>query len=425
MTEAFVDQVLRLFEETADHIKLDKRVRVVLREPKRTVEFSIPVPMDDGTVSLFRGYRVQHNDVLGPYKGGIRFSPEVDIHEVRGLAMLMTWKTSLLRLSFGGAKGGVTVDPHKLSESELERLSRGYIDGVYPILGPERDIPAPDLGTTPQVMAWMMDEYSRLSGYSVPASVTGKPVELGGVKARLVSTGFGGAVVLRAFLKDRNFRETTVAVQGFGNVGSNVAKYLARFGFRVVAVSDSKGGIYHEQGIDIEEELRHQKETGKLNSAGRCWPLLTERANRPVKCDMVTNEELLELPVDVLIPAAVEGVVSKENAKKVQAKVVLEMANAPVTEEAEGMLVDMDIVAIPDILANAGGVVGSYFEWAQNFEKLPWQEKTFLGRLERSMEGAFKQVRYVAKEQDVDLRKAAHIVALSRLSEAVLARGFM
>lgn len=422
MTEGFVSQVLKTFDSTAAAIDLDPRVHAVLRESKRIVEFAIPVPMDDQTVKVFRGYRVQHNDVLGPYKGGIRFAPNVDMHEVQGLAMLMTWKTAVLRLPFGGAKGGITVDPDMLSDGELERLSRGYIDAAYQVIGPEADIPAPDLGTNPRIMAWMMDQYSRLTGHAVPAAVTGKPVSLGGVKARLVSTGYGGSVLLRKFL-DGNTAGMRVAIQGFGNVGSNAAKYLSRFGFIVVAISDVEGGIFSEEGIDIEDELRYQKETGTKHVA-RGAHSLQDRENRSQTYKNISNDELLALDVDVLVPAAVEGVLHKDNADAVKAKIVLELANAPTTAEADMALRARGVTVIPDILANAGGVVGSYFEWVQNLEHLAWEDKQFLERLERSMEGALVDVEDAVEEYGMDLRQAAYAVALRRLESAVLARGF-
>lgn len=422
MTEQFVNQVIARFDETARIIGLDPRATAVLRESKRIHEFGIPLLMDDGSVSVFRGYRVQHNDVLGPYKGGIRFAPDVDMREVQGLAMLMTWKTAVLRLPFGGAKGGIAVDPNALSEAELERLARGYVDAAYPIIGPEEDILAPDLGTSPRVMAWMMDQYSRLKGYSVPAAVTGKPPELGGMKARLVSTGYGGVVLLRKFMGG-DLSGIRVAVQGFGNVGSNAAKYLSRFGASVVAISDVKGGIYAQDGLDIEEELAYQKSTGTANvtQGAVC---LTDRKDRAHHCEMISNDDLLELDVDVLVPAAIENVLHKGNAKNVKAKIVLELANAPTTTEADAILQENGVTVLPDILANAGGVVGSYFEWVQNLEHLAWEEKQFLERLDRAMEGALVDVEEAVEEYGMSLRMASYAVALRRLGRAVLSRGF-
>lgn len=425
MTEQFITDILSVFDETADLVGLDPRVRVVLRDPKRTMEFSIPVVMDDGSVRTFRGYRVQHNDEMGPYKGGVRFAPDVDMHEVRGLAMLMTWKTALLRLPFGGAKGGVAVDPKALSQGELERLSRGYIDAAFPIIGPEKDIPAPDLGTNPQIMAWMMDQFSRLKGYSVPASVTGKPPELGGIKAKLVSTGYGGAVLLRAFFRDRGLdpKKATVAVQGFGNVGSNAARYLEKFGFVVVALSDAKGAVYDPSGLDVAGEIQRQREAGRkhFSESPVC---LIDRQGRAATCKKISNEELLELDVDVIVPAAVESVITKENAERIRATYILELANAPTTAEADEILASRDVTVLPDILANAGGVVGSYFEWVQNLEHLAWEEKQFLERLDRAVEGALRDVRAATEELGVGWRKAAYAVALRRLNDAVIARGF-
>ena len=423
MSHQFVDQILRLFDETAERVGLDLRVRAVLRNSKRILEFGIPIVRDDGSVSVFHGYRVQHNDVLGPYKGGIRFSPSVDMYEVQGLAMLMTWKTSLLRLPFGGAKGGIAVDPSALSERELEQLARGYVDAAYPVIGPEKDIPAPDLGTNPQIMAWMMDQFSRLNGYATPAAFTGKPVALGGVKARLVSTGYGGSVLLRAFMNG-GMNGVRVAVQGFGNVGSNAAKYLSRFGANVVAISDATGGIYAPDGIAIEEELEYQRGESRKNFS-ESPASLTERSDRSGNIAIVTNEELLELDVDVLVPAAIEDVITSENAGRVKAKIVLELANAPTTAEADAILANRGIAVLPDVLANAGGVVGSYFEWVQNLERLAWQEKQFLERLEKGMEGALADVLDAAERYDTDLRRASYAVALERLNDAVIARGFM
>lgn len=423
MPDQFANQVLRAFEDGAELLKMDPRVREVLREPKRTVEFSIPVPKDDGTVSSFRGYRVQHNDALGPFKGGIRFSPGTDMSEVRALAMLMTVKCALMNLPFGGGKGGVDVDPFSLSVTELERLSRGYVAAAFPVLGPKFDIPAPDLGTNPQIIAWMADEYSRRAGAATPAAFTGKPAEAGGIAGRLLATGYGGAIVLREFLKNENAGDVTVAVQGFGNVGSYTAKYLAEFGFRVVAVSDSEGGIYHENGLDIEEELKHQTKLGKLDHS-RCWPLLTKRDDRPMVCPTITNDELLTLDVDVLVPAAIEGALSEKNAEQVRAKIILEMANGPTTPEADAIFQKRGITMIPDILANGGGVVGSYFEWMQNMEGRVWTEGEFLKRLEETMRKALSEVQDTAKRHGVSFRQAAYLVALSRLQDAILARGF-
>jgi glutamate dehydrogenase len=296
------------------------------------------------------------------------------------------------------------------------------VDATYPVIGPEKDIPAPDLGTNPQIMAWMMDQYSRLNGYATPAAFTGKPVALGGVKARLVSTGYGGAVLLKSFLNG-DMQNMRVAVQGFGNVGSNAAKYLSRFGAKVVAVSDASGGIYAEDGIDVEEELEHQRGEGRKHFSESPVPL-TERTGRPGKVTNVTNEELLELDVDVLVPAAIEDVITEENAGRVKAKVVLELANAPVTAEADAILAKRGIAVIPDVLANAGGVAGSYFEWVQNLERLAWQEKHFRERLERTMVGALADVTAAAERYDMDLRRASYAVAMEHLNEAVIARGF-
>ena len=394
----------------------------VLIAVKRSVSFAIPITLDNGRIRIFRGFRVQHNDALGPFKGGIRFAADANEEECEALAILMTLKVALLGLPLGGAKGGIDVDPFSLSRTELERLSRGYVDAAYPILGPERDIPAPDLGSTSQVMAWMMDEFSKLSGFAVPASMTGKPEAIGGISERIVATGFGGVVVLKEFLGDKDPSQFSVAVQGFGNVGSYAAKFFAQEGFRVVAVSDAEGGIFSNTGLDIEGELAHQEVKGKLDKS-RCWPLLASREDRSIECKNITNEELLALPVDILVPAARENVLTAANAKNVKAKYILELANAPTTQEAEKIFAEKGIVVIPDILANGGGVVASYFEWAQNLDKLRWQDGSLLERLTKMMQGAAREVKEVAQQKNVDLRAAAYLVSVERIAAAIEARG--
>lgn len=396
----------------ANYLNLENSIIDILSKPKRELQVSFPVKMDDGRVKVFIGYRVQHNDARGPFKGGIRYHPLVDINEVRALAMWMTWKTAVLNIPYGGAKGGVTCNPKEMSKSELERLTRKYTMMISPIIGPYTDIPGPDVYTDSQTMAWIMDTYSQLVGYRVPAVVTGKPISLGGSAGRATATSRGVIVVAKEAAKafKKGMEGLGVVVQGFGKVGANAAILAKEFGAKVIAVSDVKGGIYNERGLDVLEVLKHSERTGSvINFPG---------------AKNVTNEELLELPCDILIPAALEGQIHKNNAKNIQAKIVVEGANGPTTPEADKILFDRGVMVVPDILANGGGVLVSYFEWVQNLTNLYWKEEEVNEKLDNKMREVFLQVYNIAKERDVDMRTAALILSVGRVVEAMTATGY-
>jgi glutamate dehydrogenase (NAD(P)+) len=400
------------FEAAADLLGLDESMRCRLRTPFREITVQIPVLMDSGDVRIFVGHRVQHNGARGPTKGGIRYHPSVDLDEVRGLAALMTWKTALLDLPFGGAKGGVCVDPEQLSRTELERLTRKFTERITLALGPYRDIPAPDMGTSAQVMAWLLDEYSGRRGYT-PAIVTGKPVELGGSLGREAATGRGVVHCLGEAAEELGVRldGATVAVQGFGNVGSWAARLLGDLGCRVVAVSDLGGGVHSGDGLDVEALLAHAQEAGTVAGAPGTEEL--------------TNAELLELDVDVLIPAALDRVINRGNADRVRARVVVEAANHPVTYAADEILNERGIPVIPDILANAGGVTVSYFEWTQNIQQFRWEEEQVNRELCKRMTAAWRRVHDRATRDGVSLREAAYTLAVDEVSHAVRLRGYV
>jgi len=402
---------LQQFHHAADHLPLKRGIREFLAFPHRELAVNFPVQMDDGTVRIFSGYRVHHSTVLGPTKGGIRYNPRVDLNEVRALAMLMTWKCALMHLPYGGAKGGVACDPGTLSKAELERLTRRYATEVNVIIGPDGDIPAPDVGTNDQIMAWIMDTYSMHRGHSVPAVVTGKPISIGGSAGRREATGRGVMIVAReaARLRGIPFGGSRVVVQGFGNVGSVAACLMHDQGCRIVGISDVYGGIHNPGGLDPRAVLRHVQGTGKV-------------AGFP-GTEIVTNAQLLELPCDFLVPAAIEGQITRDNAERIQAKVIVEGANGPTTPEADEILADRDILVVPDILANAGGVTVSYFEWVQDLQSFFWSEDEINQRLERIMVAAFEGVVHLAREREVDLRTAALIYAVKRVADALLTRG--
>ncbi|MCO6443452.1 MAG: Glu/Leu/Phe/Val dehydrogenase [Anaerolineae bacterium] len=391
---------------------IDDNIIEFMRYPRREFSVNFPVRRDDGRVEMFTGYRVHHSTVLGPSKGGIRFDRMVTMDEVRALAMWMTWKCSLVGLPYGGAKGGVIVDPRSLSTSEHERLTRRFASELIPLISPHSDIPAPDMGTTSQHMAWIMDTYSMTMGYSVPAIVTGKPLVIGGSQGRTVSTGRGAVTIMMEALRRRGVMDasnTRVAIQGFGNVGSNAAAYAYENGFKVVAVSDINGGIYDPNGLDIPSVMEHMTITGSvINFPG---------------ADSVTNEELLELPCDVLMPCALEGQITQHNADRVQASMVVEGANGPTTPEADDILNDKGIEIIPDILANAGGVTVSYFEWVQGLQSFFWDVEEVNRQLRRVLIKAYDEVITTRERYNVDMRTAAQITAIKRVGEATRTRG--
>ncbi|MBI4418667.1 MAG: glutamate dehydrogenase [Ignavibacteriales bacterium] len=391
-------------------IKLNGDIVTLIKNPDRELKVELPLMREDGTLQVFTGYRVQHNNARGPFKGGIRYHHEVDLDEVRALAALMTWKTAIVSIPFGGAKGGITCDPRKLSQKELEQLTRLFTTGIDPIIGPNVDIPAPDVNTNAQVMAWFADEYSRRHGFS-PACVTGKPVDLFGSYGREEATGRGVVMTYREAAKafGIDMKAASVAVQGFGNVGSNTAKILSHMGGKIVAVSDVEGGIYNKKGLGVAELLNYVKKTKAVKDFPGSEPL--------------TNEELLECSCDVLIPAALGGQVTKSNAPRIRAKLIVEGANEPLTYEADEILEAKGIHVVPDILANAGGVTVSYFEWAQNLQQFRWQEDRVNAELETIMVRAFDQVWKKTQEYKVPMRIGAYIVAVERVSKATALRG--
>ncbi len=398
----------------AEKLKLNPEVHAVLREPMRVMQVSIPIRMDNGKVKTFQGFRVQYNDARGPTKGGIRFHPDETIDTVKALAAWMTWKCAIVDIPYGGGKGGIVCNPKEMSEGELERLSRGYIRAINYFIGPERDIPAPDVYTTPQIMAWMMDEYSKLKGYNVPGMITGKPIPLGGSLGRGDATARGGMYALKEAAKHLNIdlKKATVAVQGYGNAGQFAAQLVTEmFGSKVVAVSDSKGGIYNEKGLDWKAVLEHKEKTGSV---------IGFKGSK-----QITNEELLELNVDILIPAALENVITEKNAARVKAKIILELANGPTTPDADKILHRNKIFVIPDFLANAGGVTVSYFEWVQNLYGYYWTEKEVHEKLEAKMVKAFRDVIEMAEKYKVDNRTAAYMVSVNRVAEAMKLRGWV
>jgi len=405
------DMAVAQFDEAADRLGLSQAMRAILRKPKRELIVNFPVRMDDGDVEMFTGYRVQHNINRGPAKGGIRFSPEVSLDEVRALAMWMTWKCAVVGIPFGGAKGGVICDPHKLSRAELERLSRRYATEISILIGPDSDIPAPDMNTNPQIMAWMMDTFSMHKGYSIPAVITGKPLAIGGSEGRLEATARGVQYVTLEAMHDLGMRpeDSSVVIQGFGNVGSISARLLHELGCKILAVSDMHGGVYNPHGIDIHRALRYSKEHGSLKGLPETEP--------------VTNAELLELPCDVLVPAALENQVTAKNALRVKAHLIIEAANGPTTPEADRILNDRGVMIVPDILANAGGVTVSYFEWVQDLQRFFWSEHEIDNRLESIITRAYRAVRAKTDEQETNMRMGAYLLAVARVAEATEIRG--
>jgi len=406
------EQVNLFYDMAAERLELPAGIREMLRRPWRELQVQVPVRMDDGTIQVFSGYRVQHNGARGPYKGGVRFHPEADLDEVRALASLMTWKTALVGLPFGGAKGGVQCDPTRLSTGELNRITRRYTLNIEHLIGPYRDIPAPDLGTNAQTMAWMMDAYGQLHGHS-PASVTGKPVELGGLLGRESATGRGVAFVLDAAANDLglNPKGTRVAIQGFGNVGSWAARLVHQLGCRVIAVSDVQGGVYNPNGLQIPQLADYHRAAGSVSgfSGG----------------ERITNAELLELDCDVLVPAAVGSVITARNAPRVAARVVLEAANHPTTPEADSILDDRVVIVLPDILVNAGGVIVSYFEWTQNLQEFRWEENRVNEELRKIIVAAYHEVHNKVVSRGITHRLAAMEIGVERVARAVELRGFV
>jgi glutamate dehydrogenase (NAD(P)+) len=402
---------IRQLEAAAHYLNLDRSLLEVLKHPRRELIVNFPVKMDDGSIRVFTGYRVHHNPARGPAKGGIRYHPEVTLDEVRALAMWMTWKCAVVNIPYSGAKGGVVCDPKRLSVHELENLTRRYITEISMLIGPESDIPAPDVGTNPQVMAWIMDTYSMHKGYTVPAVVTGKPIPIGGSEGRLEATGRGVRVMAHEALRQlgRQLESATVVIQGFGNVGSATAKLMHQAGAKVIAISDVRGGIYNPNGLNI---------PALLHCAGRDGCIQAYR-----DAELITNDELLELPCDVLVPAALHGVITGHNAARIQARVIVEAANGPVTPDADEILDDNGVLVVPDILANAGGVVVSYFEWVQDLQSFFWEEEEVNQKLEKAMRRSYHHVAQTAEQNKVNLRMGAYIIGVKRVAEATTIRG--
>jgi glutamate dehydrogenase (NAD(P)+) len=401
----------RLFDKAADILELEEEMRLLLKTPFRELRVEIPVRMDNGKLEVFLGYRVQHNGSRGPTKGGLRFHHEVDIDEVRSLASLMTWKTALVNVPFGGAKGGITCNPKEMSQRELESLTRRFTSRIGFAFGLQRDIPAPDVNTNPQIMVWIMDQYGSRYGHT-PGIVTGKPVELGGSPGREAATGRGVSIITAAACKDFNvpLKGGRVVIQGFGNVGSFAGQLLHEMGAKIIAVSDASGGLYEPDGLDIPALFEHA-------SANRSIEGYSGRGKE------ISNEELIELECDILIPAALGGVITKENANNIKARMVVEAANSPVTTVADEILGDRDIIVVPDILANVGGVTGSYFEWVQNVQVFTWSEEEFNNKLHRMLTDAYADVFATMQKKDVRMRTAAFTIAIDRVARTERLRG--
>ncbi len=409
--ETVWDVALRQLEGTARRINLEDGILEMLKVPRRTLVVSVPIRRDEGQIEVFTGYRVQHNFTRGPAKGGIRYHPDVNLDEVKALAMWMTWKCAVVNIPYGGAKGAVACNPKELSQNELERLTRRYTAGILPIIGPEKDIPAPDMGTNAQVMAWIMDTYSIDQGYTVPAVVTGKPIAVGGSLGRDKATARGCLFTVMDAAKKLGFtlEDKTMVVQGYGNVGRNMAELSTARGCRIIGVSDINGGLYNPKGIDV------ARLSGYVDEAGTVFGF--------TDADSITNAELLELECDILVPAAVEHQITERNAPRLKAKMIAEGANGPTTPEADEILDHSGIFVIPDILANAGGVTVSYFEWVQGIQAYFWSEREVNLRLREVMERAFEEVYRISQEKKVSMRQAANMLAVSRVAEATRLRG--
>ncbi len=409
------DTVLAQLDDVAQRLNLDPGIYAILRQPERELTVSVPVVMDDGLIKVFTGYRIQHSSARGPCKGGIRYHPEVNLNEVKALAALMTWKCAVVGIPYGGAKGGVQCDPSQMSEDELCRMTRRFTAMIMPIIGAKRDIPAPDVNTNAQTMAWISDTVSMLERKTAIDVVTGKPIPLGGSLGRLEATGRGVAIITAEILKRKrmNLSDTTVAVQGYGNVGSHAATILDQMGCKVVAVSDVSGGLYNPRGLDIASINRHITAHPRRLLEGYKAPGV----------EKITNDELLVSDVDVLIPAALEHQIRADNAPYVQAKIIVEGANGPTTREADEILNDRGITVVPDILSNAGGVVVSYFEWVQDLQCFFWEEEEVNRNLKRIMVRSFKEVWDFSREQGGSLRLGAYMLAVDRVAGAVQVRG--
>jgi glutamate dehydrogenase/leucine dehydrogenase len=390
-----------------EKLQLDEGIHQILKKPKRSVIVAVNIKMDDSTIGIFNGCRVQHSDARGPFKGGLRYYPGITIEEVTALSMLMTWKCAVIDVPYGGAKGGICCDPKKMSKNELERLTRRYISLIYDNIGPRKDILAPDVYTDAQTMAWIMDAYSQISGYNIPECVTGKPVEIGGSEGRTEATARGVVYCAKEAAKAANIKikNARVAVQGFGTVGYNAAQFMYELGAKIVALSDSQGGIYCEEGFNPAEVLRHKSKSGSVKGFKNCMD--------------ISNEELLQSNCDILIPAAVGNQIRKDNVNSVKARIIVEGANGPTTPEADKALFEKGTCVIPDVLANAGGVTVSYFEWVQNLTRERWPLEEVNAKLEHKMAKAFTEVNKLALEEECDMRTAALMLGVGKVAEAM------
>jgi glutamate dehydrogenase (NADP+) len=420
MSESLFAEARQRLELALQHVEISEDAVEQLKHPKASLQVSVPVRMDDGSLKVFQGYRVRYDNTRGPTKGGIRYHPSVSMDEVQSLAFWMTFKCAVLDLPFGGAKGGITLDPKLLSKFELERLSRGYIDAIADFIGPDVDIPAPDVQTNQIIMGWMMDQYSIIQRKITPAVITGKPLTMGGSLGRETATGMGAYFVMEALMPKFNLarEDTTVAVQGFGNVGAVVADLLCKAGYKVVAVSDSKGGIYAKQGLDI-PSIRQFKNSTRDFRAVYCEGTVCNI----VEHEIITNEQLLALDVDILIPGALENQITEHNADNVRAKYVFEVANGPITPAADQILENQGIRVFPDILVNAGGVTVSYFEWVQNRSGLYWSLDEVNSRLKQKMVEETNRIWAIAEQKSISMRTAAYVHALNRIGTAIAAKG--
>lgn len=407
----FYDNTLKNMQNAAKVMNLDPEVLEVLSHPQKTLMVSLPVRMDDGSLKVFEGFRVQHSELRGPFKGGFRYFPDMDLDEIKALATEMSFKCGVVGIPYGGGKGGVKCNTKDLSAAEQERLTRKYVQAIYQIIGPEHDIPAPDLYTNPQIMAWFMDEYSKLTNKYQPGVVTGKPIEVGGSLGRNNSTAQGGVYVLQEYIKQNEMQpeQTKVIVQGFGNAGQFVAEILHSLGFMIVGVSDSGGGLYNEKGMDPQAIGKHKAEKGSVTQSA--------------EGEKVEGQKILEKPCDILVLAAMENQVTEANMEHVKARVILELANGPTTAEADEYLTKKGVVIIPDILANAGGVTVSYFEWVQNLQSYYWPLEEVHTKLERVMRESFERVWDFKTKFDCSMREAAYISAFDRLEKAMKLRG--
>ncbi len=413
MNENIFENAQAQIDSAAKFADCDMEIIKVLKEPQRVIEVAIPIEMDDGHIEVFKGFRSQHNNYRGPYKGGLRYHPSVTADEIKALSIWMTLKCAVVDIPFGGAKGGIVVDPKKLSEHELKHLTHGYIDKIFEFIGPDKDIPAPDVYTNAQIMAWIMDEFSHISRTHSPAVVTGKPIENEGSLGRDTATAQGAAFVLNEYLsiKTKKAQETSVVIQGYGNAGENLADILYHQGYKILAISDSKGAIFNKEGVDPHKVSAHKKKKGSVKD-------LSGAKNIP-------SDKIFELDADIIIPAALENVISEKNVSKIKASCILEVANGPTTFSADGILESKGIDIIPDILANSGGVTVSYFEWVQNLQRYYWNKDEITGHLKQKISSAFREIYNLSTSKKISLRQSAYALAINRIGKAVSNRGIL